>query len=83
MTARYALQWIKDELLRIRAAFVTKTEVVWRNVVIDYADKSSIEVCICSYNYWLLLFMNKFRDGLALSLKIEAIFLVIYMLVDN
>ena len=32
-----------------------------------YADKTSIEVCICSY--WLQLF-----DGLALSLKMEAIF---------
>ena len=37
-----------------------------------YADKTSIEVCISSY--WLQLFMHKFRDGLARSLTVEAIF---------
>ena len=40
-----------------------------------YADKTSIEVCIPSY--WLQLFMHTFRDGLARSLKMEAIFVVI------
>ena len=45
-------------------------------VIMTYADKTSIEICICSY--WLQLFMNKFGEGLALSLSIktEVTFLV-------
>ena len=41
-------------------------------------DKTSIEVCISLY--WLQLFMHEFRDGLTLSLKMEAIFLVIMII---
>ena len=32
-------------------------------------------------SYWLQLFMHKFRDGLALSLEIEAIFHVIIFII--
>ena len=40
--------------------------------------KTSIELCISSY--WLQLFMHKFRDGLSLPLKMEAIFQVLLCL---
>ena len=37
-------------------------------VAVDFcADKTSIGVCMCSY--WLQLFMHKFRDRLAYTLK--------------
>ena len=40
----------------------------------SYADKTSLEICVCPY--WLQLFVHKLRNGLVPSLKVEDIFLV-------
>ena len=53
--------------------YISKKVSNGRAIIDVYADKTSIEVCICSH--WLQFFMHKFRDGLARSLKMEAIFL--------
>ena len=53
--------------------YISKKVSNGRAIIDVYADKTSIEVCICSY--WLQIFMHKFRDGLARSLKMEANFL--------
>ena len=42
-------------------------DLCWQNL-------HALEVCI--FSYWLQLFKHKYRDGLACSLKMEAIFLV-------
>ena len=67
--------WMLHCLCLLEAFVIVVTYLVNFFLIYTFADKTSIDVCIASY--WLQLFMHKFRDGLAFSLKMEAIFLLL------